>query len=88
MCMCIHIYMFVIILSGKAPVTNGMATVTVDELECNATYTIQAGGKFNGSSLGPRSSHGSITTDICDEEEDDDDEEEEVAKKTADGGTK
>ena len=60
-----------------------MATVTVNELECNATYSIRAGGIFNGSLLGPRSSsYENITTDICEEKVDI------VARKTDDGGIK
>ena len=84
MCMYICSYIFTIVLSGEAPIINGMATVTVNELECNATYSIQAGGKFNDSLLGPRSSsYENITTDICVEEKVDI-----VARKTDDGGIK
>ena len=51
--------------SGIAPVTNTMATVTVDGLECGVTYTIIAGGILNGELVGPRSSHGTIATNPC-----------------------
>ena len=43
---------------GNAPVTNGMATVTINGLACGITYTITAGGTLNGGLIGPRSSHG------------------------------
>ena len=42
-----------------------MATVTIDGLACGVTYTIIAGGTLNGDLVGPRSSHGTITTDLC-----------------------
>ena len=48
-----------------APVNNGMATVTIDELECEVTYTITAEGTLNGTLVGPRSSHGTITSGPC-----------------------
>ena len=51
--------------SGFAPVTNAMATVAVDRLECGVTYTIIAGGTLNGHLVGPRSSHGTIPTNPC-----------------------
>ena len=50
---------------GAAPITNGMATVIVDGLECEVTYTITAGGTLDGDLVGPRSSHGNITTGPC-----------------------
>ena len=48
-----------------AAVTNGMATVTVDRLECEVTYAITARGTLNGALVGPRSSHGTITSGSC-----------------------
>jgi len=42
-----------------------MATVTIDGLNCTVTYTITAGGKFNETLVGPRSSHGTITAGPC-----------------------
>ena len=48
-----------------AAITNGMATVTIDGLECEVTYTITAGGTLNGALVGPRSSHGNITSGSC-----------------------
>ena len=52
------------IVSGSAPITNGMATVTVTGLECGVTYTIIARGTLNGDLVGPRSSHG-IVNQLC-----------------------
>ena len=51
--------------SGIAPVTNGTATVAVNGLECGITYIIIAGGTLNGDLVGPRSSHGTVTTYPC-----------------------
>ena len=51
--------------TGIGPVTNTMATVTVDGLECGVTYTIIAGGTLNGDLVGPRSSYRTITTNPC-----------------------
>ena len=56
-----HIYTH----TGMAAVTSGMATVTVDRLECKITYTIIAGGTLNGTLVGPRSPHGNITSGPC-----------------------
>ena len=44
---------------------NGIATVTIDGLECEVTYDIIAGGTLNGALVGPRSSHGTITSGPC-----------------------
>ena len=44
---------------------NGMATVTIDGLECEVTYTITAEGTLNGALVGPRSSHGTVTSGPC-----------------------
>ena len=54
----------VLCISGNAPITTGIATVTVNELECGISYTIIAGGILNGDLVGPRSSHGSIN-ELC-----------------------
>ena len=48
-----------------AAVNNGMATVTIVALECEVTYTITTGGTLNGALVGPRSSHGTITSGPC-----------------------
>ena len=66
-------------LIGSAPITNGKARVTINKLECNATYTIIAGGTLNGRLLGPRLWHEDLNTSICGEV---------VAKKKDDRGTK
>ena len=44
---------------------NRIATVTVDGLQCEVTYDIIAGGTLNGALVGPRSSHGTITSGSC-----------------------
>ena len=49
------------IISGSAPVGNGVATVTLNGLECGVTYTIIAGGTLNGTLVGPKSSNSTIT---------------------------
>ena len=64
----IQTYIFAYIFytqTGSATITNGMATVTVDGLECEVTYNITAGGTLNGALVGPRSSHGTITSGPC-----------------------
>ena len=42
-----------------------MGVVTVNGLECGTNYTIIAGGTLNGILVGPRSSHGNISTNPC-----------------------
>ena len=48
---------------------NKMATVTLEGLKCEVTYTIIAGGTYGGIAeedlIGPRSSHGSFTAGPC-----------------------
>ena len=51
--------------SGTAPIANGMATVTVNGLECGVTYTIIAGGILNEDLVGPSSSHENINMGPC-----------------------
>ena len=51
--------------AGTAPITNGMAVVTVSGLKCGVTYTIIAGGTRNGDLVGPGSFYGNITTNPC-----------------------
>ena len=55
----------IIIIIGTARITNRSATVTVNGLQCGVTYTIITGGTLNGGLVGPRSSHGSVTTGPC-----------------------
>ena len=50
--------MSVLCISGNASITNGIATVIVNGLECGVTYTIIAGGTLNGNLVGPKSSYG------------------------------
>ena len=42
-----------------------IVTVTIDGLQCEVTYDIIAGGTLNGALVGPRSSHGTITSGPC-----------------------
>lgn len=57
--------LYFIDIVGTAPMFNGIATVTVNGLECGVTYTITAGGTLNGDLVGPRSSQGNITVGPC-----------------------
>ena len=51
---------------GNASVTNGMATVIVDGLECELTYIILARGTtLKGDLQAPKSSHGDFPTCGC-----------------------
>ena len=52
-------------ISGTALITNRMATVTINDLQCGVTYNITAEGMLNGVLEGPGSPHGSITTGPC-----------------------
>lgn len=42
-----------------------MATVAVDGLKCTLVYNITSGGTANGTLVGPRSFHGTITAGPC-----------------------
>ena len=55
----------VVCISGSAPITNRMATVTINGLQCGVTYNITAEGTLNGVLEGPGSSHGSISAGPC-----------------------
>ena len=46
--------------SGTAAITNRMATVTINDLQCGVIYNITAEGALNGTLVGPRSPHGKI----------------------------
>ena len=48
-----------------APITNGLATVIINGLECGVTYTIIAGGARNEELLGPSRLHGNFSTCAC-----------------------
>ena len=54
-----------ICISGNAPITNRMATVTISGLQCGVTYNITTEGTLNGALAGPRSPHGSISAGPC-----------------------
>ena len=66
---CTYICTYIHILfthTGMAEINNnGIATVTIDGLECEVTYTITAGGTLNEALVGPRSSHGTVTSGPC-----------------------
>ena len=55
----------IVCISGNAPITNRMATVTINGLQCGVTYNITAEGTLGGELVGPGSPHGSITTGSC-----------------------
>ena len=52
--------------SGTAPITNGMATVRVNGLECGVKYNITAGGTRGEQLVGPRSFQQTISAALCD----------------------
>ena len=60
-----YIHSYYHIYTGSATIANGMATVTVDGLECEVIYDITAGGTLNEALVGPRSSHGTVTSGPC-----------------------
>ena len=62
-----HLYLVYYLLTyvGNSPINNGMATITFDGLNCSVVYNITAGGLLNGTLIGPRSSHGTITAGPC-----------------------
>ena len=66
--LCIRILMQMhnsICISDNALITNRMATVAINGLQCGVTYNITAEEMLNGVLVGPGSSHGSITTGPC-----------------------
>ena len=66
--------MSVLYISGNASITNGMATVIINGLECGVTYTIIAGGTLNGNLVGPRSLYGIVNKTCLAQEKNEDDE--------------
>ena len=42
-----------------------MAAITINGLKCALVYNITAGGTLNGTLVGPRSFHGTITAGSC-----------------------
>ena len=45
---------------GIASITEGIATVTINDLQCGVTYNITAEGMLNEIFVGSESSHGSV----------------------------
>ena len=58
-------YVHQIIILGIAPITEGMAIVTISDLKCGVTYNITAEGMLNETLVGPGSFHGNITSGPC-----------------------
>ena len=58
-------YIIILFHPDSSSVINGSATIIISGLNCQQTYTVTAGGTVNGTLLGPRSSHGTITTGDC-----------------------
>ena len=54
-----------IYISGIAAINNGMATVTINDLQCRVIYNITAEGALNGTLVGPKSPHGNIAAGPC-----------------------
>ena len=54
-----------IAILGVAAMTEGMATVVINDLQCGVTYNITAEGVLNETLVGSRSSHGSIAPRPC-----------------------
>ena len=50
---------------GTGSVINGMATVIIDGLACEAVYSITAVGRTVDGQIGPAFSYGTITTGPC-----------------------
>ena len=68
-CTCNYIHMYIATwqnrISGTAAITNRMATVTINDLQCGVTYNITAEGALNGTFVGPGSLGGNIATGPC-----------------------
>ena len=58
-------FKYYLVILGNASITEGMATVTISDLQCGVTYNITAEGVLNETLVGSRSSHGSITPMPC-----------------------
>ena len=54
-----------LVILGNASISEGMATVVINDLQCGVTYNITAEGVLNEMLVGSRSSHGSITPKPC-----------------------
>ena len=57
-------YIYAFHFKDTSPITNGMAVVIIDGLQCEVTY-ITAEGTLNGALVGPRSSHRNISAGPC-----------------------
>ena len=55
----------IVCIAGIAPVTDGIATVAISNLQCGVTYNITAEGMSNEILLAPRSSHGNVSVGPC-----------------------
>ena len=44
---------------------DGNATIVITGLDCQESYTVMAAGLYNGTLVGPRTSHETITTGVC-----------------------
>ena len=58
-------YISSVVNLGSAPIINEMATVIVNELECEVTYTTMVVGTLDGDLVGPRLSYEAVTTGTC-----------------------
>ena len=58
-------YISSVVNLGSAPIINEMATVIVNELECEVTYTTMVVGTLDGDLVGPRLSYETVTTGTC-----------------------
>ena len=54
-----------LVILGNAAITEGMATVVINNLECGVTYNITAEGILNETLVGSRLSHGIINAGPC-----------------------
>ena len=54
-----------LVILGVAAITEGMATVVINDLQCGVIYNIIAEGMLNETLVGSRSSHGSIAPRPC-----------------------
>ena len=54
-----------LVILGNASVTEGIATVVINDLQCGVTYNITAEGMLNKTLVGFRSSHDPINPGPC-----------------------
>ena len=60
-----YTYVYLCMLGNSFVDNNGMATVTISDLQCEVTYALIAEGMSNGKFVGSESFHGIITTGPC-----------------------